>query len=77
VHTLKLEINESIYSQVLAFLDQFRGDEISIVEDEKQENFLVSSVDEVRERILKAEQNGQYISADTFWTEIDKKIEAM
>ena len=77
MYTLKLEINESIYSQVLAFVEQFRSDEISIVEDKAQENFVVSSASEVRERVLKAEQNGQYISADTFWREIDKKIEAM
>ena len=53
MHTLKLEVNESIYSQVLSFINQFQNSEISIVEDEVKNDFMVSSIDEVRRRVMR------------------------
>ena len=77
MHTLKLEVNESIYSQVLSFINQFQNSEISIVEDEVKNDFMVSSIDEVRRRVMSAESNGNYIDSHTFWSDVDKKIEAL
>ncbi len=77
MHTLKLQVNESIYFQVLSFINQFQSNEISVIEDKVQEDFVVSSTDDVRKRVLNAETHGKYISADTFWLDIDKKIEEM
>jgi len=75
MHTLKLQVNESTYSQVLSFINKFQNNEISLIEDTQQEDYIVSSIEEVQRRVLKAESNGNYISADKFWTDMDKKIE--
>jgi hypothetical protein len=48
MHTIKLQVNESIYSQVLSFINQFQTNEI----------LLVSSIEEVQRRVLNAESNG-------------------
>jgi len=77
MHTMKLQVNESIYSQVLSFINQFQTNEVNLVEDTKQEDYIVSSVEEVQKRVLNAEANGNYISADKFFSDMDKKIEAL
>ena len=77
MHTLKLQVNESIYSQVLSFINKFQSNEINLLEDKIQEDFIVSSVDEVKQRVLNAETNAKYVAPDEFFANIDKKIEAM
>ncbi len=77
MHTMKLQVNESIYSQVLSFINQFQTNELSLVEDTTQEDYVVSSVEEVQRRVFKAEENANYISADKFFSDMDKKIEAL
>ena len=75
MHTMKLQVNESIYSQVLSFINQFQTNELNLIEDTTQEDYIVSSVEEVQRRVLKAEENANYISADKFFSDMDKKIE--
>jgi len=77
MHTIKLQVNESIYSKVLSFINQFQTNELSLIEDTKQEDYVVSSIEEVQRRVLGAEENGNYISADKFFLDMDKKIEAL
>ena len=77
MHTMKLQVNESIYSQVLSFINQFQTTELNVVEDTRQENYIVSSVEEVRRRVSKAEANDNYVSVDIFFTDMDKRIEAI
>ena len=77
MHTMKLQVNESIYSQVLSFINKFQTNELNLVEDTKQEDYIVSSVEEVQRRISKAESNANYISVDSFFSDMDKKIEAL
>lgn len=74
---MKLQVNESIYSQVLSFINQFQTNELSLVEDTHEEDYIVSSVEEVQRRVLHAEVNGNYISADEFFLDMDKKIETL
>jgi len=75
MHTLKLQVNESIYTQVLSFIDQFKTSELSLVEDTKQEDYIISSTEEVQKRVLSAENSKNYISVDKFFSHMDKKIE--
>jgi len=77
MHTMKLQVNESIYSQVLSFINKFQTTELNLVEDTKQEDYIVSSIEEVQKRVSKAEANGNYISVDNFFADIDKRIEAI
>ena len=55
MHTMKLQVNESVYSQVLSFINKFQATELNVVEDTKQEDYIVSSVEEVQRRVSKAE----------------------
>ena len=77
MHTMKLQVNESMYSQVLSFINQFQTNEVNLLEDTKQEDYIVSSVEEVQRRVLNAEANGNYIPADKFFSDMDKRIEAI
>ena len=77
MHTLKLQVNESIYSQVLSFINQFQKNEVNLLEDTKQEDYIVSSVEVVHKRVFKAETNANYLSSDEFFANMDKKIEAL
>jgi len=77
MHTMKLQVNESIYSQVLSFINQFQTNEVNLVEDTKQEDYIVSYIEEVQRRVLSAEANANYISVDTFFSDMDKKVEAL
>jgi len=77
MHTMKLQVNESIYSQVLSFINQFQTTELNLVEDTKQEDYIVSSVEEVQRRVSQAEANANYVSVDEFFTDMDKHIEAI
>jgi hypothetical protein len=77
MHTLKLQVNESIYSQVLSFINQFQTTEINVVEDIQQEDYIVSSIEEVQKRVSTAEENANYLSVDKFFTDMDKQIEAL
>ena len=74
MHTVKLNIDDSIYTQFLSFINQFQSNEVSIIENNVKEDFIVTSAHDVRERILKAELNANYISEDMFWDNIDNKI---
>jgi len=77
MHTMKLQINDSIYSQVLSFINQFKTNDLNIIEDTQQEDYIVSSIEEVQRRVQDAEKNGNYISADDFFSNMDKRIEAL
>ena len=74
MHSLRLDVDNSVYAQFLSFVKQFKQDEVSIVEDRVREDFLVSSVEEVQKRVADAEQNGNFTSHEEFWSEIDKKV---
>ncbi|MDF1874627.1 hypothetical protein JHD48_02635 [Sulfurimonas sp. SAG-AH-194-I05] len=74
MHIIKLQVNESIYSQVLSFINQFQTNELSLIEDKKEDDYVVSSVEEVQKRVFQVEQNANYVSVDTFFSDMDKKI---
>jgi hypothetical protein len=74
---MKLQVNESIYSQVLSFINQFKTNEIHLLEDKQQEDYVISSIEEVQRRVLNAESSDDYISVDKFFSDMDKKIGAL
>ena len=75
MHSLTLNIDDSVYSQFLSLIKQFKKDEVNIVEDKTQENFVVSSADDVQKRIADAEKNNNFTSHDNFWSNIDNKLQ--
>ncbi len=77
MHTLTLQLNDSVYDKLLSYLQQFQNEEIKILEDRERKEYELSSKEEVRTRVLKAEENAHYISIDEFFTQIDKKIEEL
>ncbi|OHD98023.1 MAG: hypothetical protein A3E21_02355 [Sulfurimonas sp. RIFCSPHIGHO2_12_FULL_36_9] len=74
MHSLRLDIDNSVYSQFLSFVKQFKQSEVSIIEDKVREDFVVSSVEDVQKRVANAEQNNNFTSHEEFWFDIDKKI---
>jgi len=77
MHTMKLQVNESIYSQVLSFINKFQTTELNVVEDTQEADFIVSSSEEVQRRVFKAEADSNYVPVDDFFADMDKRIEAM
>ena len=77
MHTVKLHIDDSIYTRFLSFVNQFQNHELSVVEDKQMEEFMVSSKEEVRSRVYQAEKNGTYLSSDEFWNDIDIKTQSL
>ncbi|MFT7003723.1 MAG: hypothetical protein ACJAWW_001075 [Sulfurimonas sp.] len=75
MHSLRLDIDSSVYSQFLSFVKQFKKDEVSIVEDRVREDFVVSSVEDVQKRVADAEHNDDFSSHEDFWSNIDKKVQ--
>ena len=75
MHSLRLDIDNSVYSQFLSFVKQFKKDEVSIVEDKVRENFVASSVEDVKRRVANAEENNNFSSHDDFWSDIDNKTQ--
>lgn len=73
MHSLRLDIDNSVYSQFLSFVKQFKKDEVSIVEDMVREDFAVSSVEDVKKRVADAEKNDNFSSHEDFWSDIDSK----
>lgn len=73
MHSLKLDIDNSVYSQFLSFVKQFKKDEVSIIEDKVMEDFTVSSVEDVQKRIADAEKNDNFSSHEDFWSDIESK----
>lgn len=74
MHSLRLDIDNSVYSQFLSFVKQFKQSEVSIVEDKVREDFVASSVEDVQKKVANAEQNNNFTSHEEFWSDIDKKI---
>ena len=77
MHTLTLQLNDSVYDKLLSYLQQFQKEDIKILEDRERKEYELSSKEEVRTRVLQAEKNGNYISVDEFFAQIDKKIEEL
>ncbi len=77
MHTLTLQLNDSVYDKLLSYLEQFQKEDIQILEDREKKEYELSSREEVQARVLQAEKNGNYISIDEFFTQIDKKIEEL
>ncbi|PHQ64918.1 MAG: hypothetical protein COB99_06920 [Sulfurimonas sp.] len=75
MHSLRLDIDNSVYSQFLSFVKQFKKDEVSIVEDKVREDFILSSLEDVQKRITDAEKNNNFSSHEDFWSEIDSKTQ--
>ncbi|WP_415395872.1 hypothetical protein [Sulfurimonas sp. CS5] len=73
MHSLRLDIDNSVYSQVLSFVKQFKKDEVNIVEDNIREDFLTSSIEDVQKRVADAEKNNNFSSHEDFWSDIDSK----
>ncbi len=73
MHSLRLDIDNSVYSQFLSFVKQFKKDEVSIVEDEVREDFVASSIEDIQKRVADAEKNNNFSSHEDFWSDIDSK----
>ena len=77
MHTLTLQLNDSVYDKLLSYLQQFQKEDIKILEDRERKEYELFSREEVQTRVLKAEKDADYISISEFFAQIDKKIEEL
>ena len=75
MHTLHLQIDDSIFEKFMGLLDILPKEKISV--SEKHDASTVSTVEEVQKRVFDAESNANYVAADDFWEDIEKKTEAL
>lgn len=72
---IELKINDGRVDFFLEYLHSLKEgiiEKIEIKQDTKP-SFVVSSIEEVRKRIEKAEKNGNYTPHDIFWDEMGIK----
>lgn len=77
LHTLKLNVTDSIYADIISFLKKYPNSEAYIIQDEKESDFILNDKDEAKQRIERARKSisqGNYIEEDTFWSQIDNHI---
>ncbi|TKI69588.1 hypothetical protein FCU45_05900 [Sulfurimonas crateris] len=75
MHTIKLSVSDEIYAQIVSLFQTFPSNELKVVEDTP--SFVVSDVDEAKERVFQAEKNAKYIDHDEFVKEIDSHIDSL
>ncbi|RXJ69508.1 hypothetical protein CRV08_02050 [Halarcobacter ebronensis] len=75
MHTIKLNIPDTIYPEIMSLLKNYPN--ASIVEDNVKPDFIVSSMDEAQKRIEIARESvkkGECIEEKEFWEEMDNHI---
>ncbi len=73
---IELKINDAKVDFFLEYLQSFKDGIIENIDikEELSPIFEVSSIDEVRKRIKKAEDNADYLSEEEFEQEMDKFV---
>jgi len=76
---IELKINDAKIDFFLEYLRSFKDGIIENIDikEELSPGFVASSIDEVRKRIKKAEDNADYLSEEEFKKEMDKFIETL
>jgi len=76
---MNLQIEESFFPHFKALIDSFINDnKVKILNDEPLKDFECSSVDEVRRRVLLAEErikSGNFLTEEKFWEKIENQTE--
>lgn len=76
MHSLRLDVPDNLFPQIVSYLNQYSSDELYFVEDSKP-SFVVNTLDDAKERILRAEKNNTYIEHNDFWNEIDEYTQSL
>ena len=77
LHTLKLNVTDSIYADIISLLQKYPNSEAYIIQDENESDFILNDKDEAKQRIERARKSiaqGNYIEEDTFWSQMDNHI---
>lgn len=79
MHSLKVNIPDALFPQVVSCLRQFSSSGVEF-EEFKDSGFIISNIDEAKERIKEARasiQKGHFIEEDAFWMSVDKHLDAL
>jgi hypothetical protein len=76
MHSLRLNVTDSYFPELLSLINNHPSD-ISIVEETQNPGFIVSSINEVRQRVTIAEERGNFSSHNDFWNNIDKLTDSL
>jgi hypothetical protein len=73
---MTLKVEDSFYPHLKAILDKFvETKQVSFIENDFPQELVVSSVEEVRKRVLSAEErvnNGHYLTQEQYDEQINK-----
>jgi len=79
MHSINLHIDDTIYDKFRAMLDLMPKNKVEIISDYRAESaasFMVSSEEDVRQRVQGAEKRGNYSDHESFWTDMDAYIDS-
>ena len=68
---IELKIDDAKAGFFLEYLNAFKEDIIESITIKDAPSFLVTDVEEVKERVLKAEQRAAFSSHEAFWDEMN------
>ena len=54
LHTLKLNVTDSIYADIISLLQKYPNSEAYIIQDENESDFILNNKDEAKQRIERA-----------------------
>ena len=77
--SISLKIDDSIYEKFRAMLDLMPKNKVEIIYEDlasASASFILSSEEEVRNRVQTAEKRGNYSDHESFWNEMDDFIES-
>jgi hypothetical protein len=76
MHSLRLNVTDSFFPELMSLIKNYSS-HITIIEETQKPDFVVGSVDEVRQRVKRAEKRGNFISHDTFWSDIENFTDSL
>lgn len=79
MHSLKINIPDALFPQVVSYLKQFSSSGVEF-EELEDSDFMISSIDEARERVKEARssiQKGHFVEEDRFWMSVDKHLNTL
>ena len=70
---IELQINENKVAFFLEYLNSLKEGIVEKMEIKTEPSFMVSSVNEVQQRVKSAQENANYTMHDEFWNEMELK----
>ena len=71
MHSIRLDIDVTVYAQFMAFVKQYRKNEINIIEDPLEDSEALKTFEALQKTTLSPES----LAHDAYWDDIDRQID--